>query len=83
MAARTRTAHVAPSSPMLGPPEPTKGPEVIPPSTRNTALSDVRFADFLARGRLSDDLVAKLLPFYRCTEVQVATLDTILDGRDV
>jgi superfamily II DNA/RNA helicase len=83
MAARARTAPVAPSSPVLSLSKPTVDPGILPSSTQNTALSNVRFADFVARGRLSADLLEKLLPFDRCTEVQAATFDTILDGNDV
>jgi len=36
----------------------------------------------LLRGGFSDDLVEKLPPFYRCAEVQTATMDTNLDGND-
>jgi ATP-dependent RNA helicase MSS116, mitochondrial len=57
-------------------------PGIIPSVTENTALSNVRFADFVARGRLSADL-ERLIPFDRCTEVQAATFDVISDGRDV
>ncbi len=82
-AARTRTAPATPFPPVLDPSNPTNSPEIIPESTQNTNLSNVRFADFVARGRLSADLVEKLPPFDRCTEVQAATFDTILDGNDV
>ena len=82
-AARTRTAPAAPLPPVPGPSEPINGPGLIPSSTQNTTLSNIRFADFVARGRLSVDLLEKLSPFDRCTEVQAATFDTILDGNDV
>jgi len=82
-AARTRTAPATPPSPMLGPSMPTDGPEVTPSPTQNTALSNVRFADFVARKKLSADLGERLRPFDRCTEVQAATFETILDGSDV
>ena len=82
-AARTRTPPATPLAPVSGPSKPTNSPEIIPQSTENTNLSNVRFADFVTRGRLSADLVEKLPPFDRCTEVQAATFDTILDGNDV
>ena len=83
MAARMRTAPAASLPPVPGPSEPTNSPEVVHSSTQNTTLSNVHFADFVARGRLSADLLEKLSPFDRCTEVQAATFDTILDGNDV
>jgi len=82
-AARTRPARAAPSPPIIDSPMPANGPEIVPSSTENTALSNVRFADFVARGRLSVDLAERILPFDFCTEVQAATFDNILDGRDV
>ena len=83
IAARARPSPETPRPPTLGSSEPTDSPMVIPPSTENTTLSNVRFADFVARGRLSPDLLEKLLPFDRCTEVQAATFDAILEGKDV
>ena len=83
MTARARLAPATPSTSTLSSSTPIESPIVTPPSTENTALSNVRFADFVARGRLSSDLLEKLLPFEYCTEVQAATFDTILDGKDV
>lgn len=83
MAARARSSPATPSPSISGPSDPTDGPVILPPSTENTTLSNVRFADFVASGRLSSDLLEKILPFDRCTEVQAATFDTILDGKDV
>ena len=83
IAARTHTTPATSSSPVLGSLKSTNDPEIIPSSTQSTTLSNVRFEDFVACGRLSSDLLERLLPFDYCTRVQAATFDTILDGNDV
>lgn len=83
IAARTHKTPATPSSPVLGSPKSTNSLEITPSSTQSTTRSNVRFEDFVARGRLSADLLERLLPFDYCTKVQAATFDTILDGNDV
>jgi hypothetical protein len=53
-----------------------------PRASSPVGISQTRFLDFVNRGRISSTLLANN-PYEFCTEVQAATMDTILDGVDV
>lgn len=56
-------------------------PAALPPKA-NDNLSTTRFAEFYQRRLISKNLLDNI-PFEFCTEVQAATMDTILSGVDV
>ncbi|TDL20953.1 DEAD-domain-containing protein [Rickenella mellea] len=59
-------------------------PPVIPsaPVAGNNTFSALRFSDLATQGRISQKL-ANNIPHEFCTEVQAATIDTSLSGRDI
>lgn len=60
-------------------PAPVQG---TPRASSPMGISQTRFSDFVNRGRISSTLLTNN-PYEFCTEVQAATMDTILDGVDV
>lgn len=65
------------------PPQPQLATVQAAPQLKdNTHISTTRFADLHARGFISKQVLDNI-PFEFCTEVQAATLETILTGVDV
>jgi hypothetical protein len=70
---------ITPSAPAHAAAAVTNAPRAPSPETKK--LSDVTFRSFTEHG-LSEEML-KLIPYEFCSEVQAATLEPILKGKDV